>query len=292
VAPPPPTPRWHCHITDPHWLPATAPRGMGAHHVLLAAREVLEEESSAIQAIATEAGLTIEPLPVPPDGMLTAEQLEAITLVGSTPELSGQTLDKKGVVADVVYTQIYKMPRLEFFSLPLVGTDWAFGAIPGLHDLHQRGCVLSHAPGYNAIPVAQHAVAGLLALWARFPTYLENQRQRRWLNTTNDKKELGDQTAVVFGFGSIGREIGRLLRAVGLRVVGVRRSVQMEPEDEGCVDEIVPAAELQQAVRGADWLIVTVPHTPETDASVNDQLIDAMPTGAGAKDALFGTIFT
>jgi hypothetical protein len=116
---------------------------MGAHHVLLAAREVLEEESSAIQAIATEAGLTIEPLPVPPDGMLTAEQLEAITLVGSTPELSGQTLDKKGVVADVVYTQIYRMPRLEFFSLPLVGTDWAFGAIPGLHDLHQRGCVLS-----------------------------------------------------------------------------------------------------------------------------------------------------
>jgi D-2-hydroxyacid dehydrogenase (NADP+) len=244
-------------------------------HVLLVAREVLEEESAAIHAIAGEAGLAIDLLGVPPDGVLTEEQLQEITLVGVTPELSGPLLDMK------VYEQIHKMPRLRFFSLPLVGTDWAFGAISGLRDLYERGCVLSYAPGYNAIPVAQHAVAGLLALWARIPTYLENQRQHRWVNTPNNQKELGDQTAVVFGFGSIGREIGRLLRAIGLRVIGVRRTASTEPEDEGCVDEIAPPTELQKKVAHADWLIVTVPHTPQTERAVNSQIIDAMPVGAG-----------
>jgi len=182
-------------------------------HVLLAATSVLAEEGEAIQAIAAEAGVSIEYVPVAEDGngALTEEQLASITLVGVTPEMSGTQLDME------IYAQIGRMPLLELFSLPLVGTDWAFGAIEGLQEIYDRGCTLANSPGYNAIPVAQHAVAGLLALWARFPTYIANQQKREWVNTVNDKKELGEQTAVVFGFGSIGREIGRLLRAIGLR---------------------------------------------------------------------------
>ena len=246
-------------------------------HVLLAAASVLAEDGEAIQAIAAEAGVAVEYVAVPEDGdgALTDAQCASITMVGVTPEMSGAQLDME------IYAQIQRMPLLELFSLPLVGTDWAWGAIDGLHEIYDRGCTLANSPGYNAIPVAQHAVAGLLALWARFPTYIANQRQREWVNTVNDKKELGEQIAVVFGFGSIGREIGRLLRAIGLRVVGVRRNVTMQPEDEGCVDELRPVAELPAALGGADWLLVTVPHTPETDQAVNAALLSAMPFGGG-----------
>lgn len=61
----------------------------------------------------------------------------------------------------------------------------------------------------------------------------------------------------------------------------MRRNVTMQPEDEGCVDELRPVGELAAALGSADWLVVTVPHTPETDQSVNAELIGAMPRGGG-----------
>jgi phosphoglycerate dehydrogenase-like enzyme len=80
--------------------------------------------------------------------------------------------------------------------------------------------------GANAPVVAQTALLGLLALARHWPLLLAAQREHRWANLFGSglPRDLHGQTAVVVGWGPVGQEIGRLLQALGLKVVVVRRS--------------------------------------------------------------------
>src|SRR5262245_63075655 len=91
---------------------------------------------------------------------------------------------------------------------------------PIFDEMLARGVRLTTSAGTTAAPIAQTAIMGLLALARGFPRWLTNQCLHKWdaLRTGTLPPDLRDQTAVIVGLGSIGREIARLARALGLRV--------------------------------------------------------------------------
>jgi phosphoglycerate dehydrogenase-like enzyme len=109
----------------------------------------------------------------------------------------------------------------------------------------------AYAPG-----VATHAVALLLALQRQLPTALANQGQRAWeRDFTTRVTTPGGSTVAVIGFGPIGREIGRLLRALGAKVIAVTR--RGLPQQEA--DEVAPVSELRSVLERADAIIIAAP---------------------------------
>ena len=82
---------------------------------------------------------------------------------------------------------------------------------------------------------------------------------------------------VVVGPGAIGNEVARLARALGLRVVGVRRSPRREGDH---ADEIVPPSRLDEVLPGADWLVLACPLTDETRGLIDARRIALLPRGA------------
>jgi phosphoglycerate dehydrogenase-like enzyme len=81
----------------------------------------------------------------------------------------------------------------------------------------------------------------------------------------------------VLGLGHIGKEIGRLARVLGLKVIGIRRSPR-EPDDP--VDELYTPENLHKVLPRADWLVVACPLTPETKGLVDCGVLAALPVGA------------
>lgn len=116
--------------------------------------------------------------------------------------------------------------------------------------------------------VAIHAVAMLLALARGLPTYLRQQARAEWTRHLADADvlHLPECTVLVVGVGGIGAEIGRMVRAFGPAVIGIdpRRT---EPS-EG-MQAIFPPGELDRLLPTADAVILTLPHTPESEGLID-----------------------
>jgi phosphoglycerate dehydrogenase-like enzyme len=166
-----------------------------------------------------------------------------------------------------------KAPRLKWLHVFNVGVDH-----PIYTELLGRGVRLTTSAGSTAAPIAQTAIMGLLALARGFPRWLHAQRARQWNPERNTPpRDLRGQTALVLGLGTIGAEIARLARVLGLKVVGVRRG-PLQAGDP--VDELHPPAALRGLLPRCDWLVIACPLTPETRGLVDAGLIAALPRGA------------
>ena len=171
------------------------------------------------------------------------------------------------------FSTVRKAPQLKWLHAFNVGVDH-----PIFTELLGRGVRVTTSAGSTAEPIAQTAIMGLLALARGFPRWLVAQRSRQW---NPERKllppDLHTQTAVVVGLGRIGAEIARLARALGLKVIGIRRSPRRADDP---VDELHPPAALPGLLSRCDWLIIACPLTPETRGLVDAQAIAALPKGA------------
>ncbi|MBI3043037.1 MAG: D-2-hydroxyacid dehydrogenase [Betaproteobacteria bacterium] len=172
------------------------------------------------------------------------------------------------------FSAIRKAPRLKWLHVFIAGVDHPIYA-----EMLARGVRLTTSAGSTAEPIAQTAILGLLALARGFPHWLAAQRRRQWdpLRGGALPRDLRGQTAVVLGLGRIGAEIARLARALGLRVIGVRRSARA-PDDP--VDELHPPSALPGLLARCDWLVIACPLTPETRGLVDAKCLAALPRGA------------
>jgi phosphoglycerate dehydrogenase-like enzyme len=111
--------------------------------------------------------------------------------------------------------------------------------------------------------IAQHILMFVLALARGLPFYLDAQRHGRWEPDAPQSPyvNLRSATALMVGVGSIGQEAARLCLACGLRVLGVDARWEhaahgVERHGLGDLDALLPEA---------DFVIVTLPHTPATE---------------------------
>ena len=166
-----------------------------------------------------------------------------------------------------------KAPRLKWLHVFNAGVDH-----PIFAEMLGRGVRLTTSAGSTAVPIAQTAIMGLLALARGLPRWLAAQRSRQWNpERENPPRDLQGQTAIVLGLGHIGTEVARLARALGLTVIGVRRGPRQAGDP---VDELHAPSALPGLLPRADWLIIACPLTPETRGLVDARLIAALPRGA------------
>ena len=116
--------------------------------------------------------------------------------------------------------------------------------------------------------IGAHILAFVLAFARGLHVYIPQQIRRVWAKPPEDQGvvELPGSTALIVGLGGIGAEAARLLAAFGVQVVAVdaRRTDKPEP-----VAELHPADQLDALLPRADFVILTVPHTPATEGFFN-----------------------
>jgi phosphoglycerate dehydrogenase-like enzyme len=146
-------------------------------------------------------------------------------------------------------------PNLRWIQLLTAGYDHAKRlGVPA----HITVCNAGHA---FAPAVALHAVALLLAVQRRIPAVLANQQRHAWDRAfTAQLTTPASSTIAVIGFGPIGREIGRLLRALGGRVIAITK--RGLPDEHA--DEVVPVDDLLSLLPRADAIVIAAPYDEST----------------------------
>ncbi len=130
---------------------------------------------------------------------------------------------------------------------------------------------IAGARGLFAAETAEHAIAMLLALWRGLPALVDRQRERRWRPFASHALE--GRTMCVFGLGEVGRRIARTARALGMHVIGVRRTSRPCPD-------VHAIASLPEALPFADVLMVAAACTSATRRAIDAAAIATMPHGA------------
>lgn len=121
--------------------------------------------------------------------------------------------------------------------------------------------VLTNARGIFDRAMAEYVLAMILAKAKNVAENLDAQRRTEWRHRHSVR--IAGTKALVFGVGSIGTEIGRLLKTSGIAVEGVGRSSR----PGGKVFDTVHAADAAQAALAeADWVIAVMPATEQTKA--------------------------
>jgi phosphoglycerate dehydrogenase-like enzyme len=128
---------------------------------------------------------------------------------------------------------------------------------PVFRGLLARGVRLTTSSGASASAVAHMAILLLLALARGLPAHVAAQHERRWAPARGD--DLEGKFAAVVGLGPIGLEVVRLAQALGMRVIGMRRT---PAGDEPC--ETWPMARLGELLALADYVVLALPLTPDT----------------------------
>jgi phosphoglycerate dehydrogenase-like enzyme len=116
--------------------------------------------------------------------------------------------------------------------------------------------------------IGAHILAFVLAFARGLHVYIPQQLRRVWAKPPEDEGvvALPGSTALIVGLGGIGAEAARLLSAFGVQVLAVDARRTDKPEH---VAELHPADGLDSLLPRADFVILTVPHTPATEGFFN-----------------------
>ena len=146
-------------------------------------------------------------------------------------------------------------------------------------ELVQRPVVVTNFREIYNDHIAAHIMAFLLAFARGLHYYIPQQFRREWKPAKPDTGVvyLPESTALIVGVGGIGGETALLCAAFGIRVIGI--DARREDTPEGVAELHHPDA-LDRLLPQADFVILTVPHTPQTEGMMNADRFRLMKTSA------------
>jgi phosphoglycerate dehydrogenase-like enzyme len=142
-------------------------------------------------------------------------------------------------------------------------------------DWVPEGVVVSTSSGAHVPKAGEFIACALLMLNNQIPLHMTNQRAHKWSEWHSSC--IGGKTVAIIGVGALGGEGARRAKELGLRVRGVRQSGSAHDH----VDEMYGPDEVDRAVAGAHFLLVTAALTPATSGLIGGAQFDLLAPGAG-----------
>lgn len=216
-------------------------------------------------------------LPVPRERY--ADILGDIAQLSFLPDLDGAEREAALRAADALITlvpareitpaEVATMEKLRFVQSLPTGIDH----LPP--DLFPRQIPMGNTAGAAAEAIAEHTVAMALAASKRL--IVEHQRLASGtFGYGRPTRLLRGISACILGFGEIGRETARLLKALGVRVEALNRSGRTDAD----VDFIGTLADLDEALDRCDLLVVSASLNDETRGLISQERLARMKADA------------
>lgn len=125
-------------------------------------------------------------------------------------------------------------------------------------ELQTMDTILTNSKGIHGIPVSEHVFALMLAFTRGLNFFIRHQEKRLWQRSHVD--EIHDKTVGIIGLGSIGREIAKKAKGLGMNVVATKRKMTTEL----FVDQLYSPDHLNEMLAVCDFVVVALPLLPET----------------------------
>jgi phosphoglycerate dehydrogenase-like enzyme len=128
--------------------------------------------------------------------------------------------------------------------------------------------------------IAEYAVAGMFHFARGLDTATHQHDTGAFTREGYRMASLRDATVGIIGLGGIGREVARIARGVGMRVIGTRHSLTAPDRADPDAELVLPMGGLHDLVAQSDYVVVCSQLTPETRSMVDGSVFAAMKDGA------------
>jgi phosphoglycerate dehydrogenase-like enzyme len=146
------------------------------------------------------------------------------------------------------------------------------------YDRSMPHTVFTTASGVHAQPLAEFCILAMLAFHKKLLPTLRDQGRQHWERFAGT--DLRGRTLVIVGVGRVGKEVARVAKTFGMRVVGVKRTIAGVVPADLHLDELYGPADLPRALTQAENLVLIAPHTRETEQMIGAKQLALVPKGA------------
>jgi len=181
---------------------------------------------------------------------------------------------------EIVDGVVERARALQWMHVPAAGVEAAL--TPQVMD---TDFAITNVAGVYDVPVAELSLAVMLAAAKCLPNYFAAQREARWLRAASwdeVKKErtlpqlMRGSTVAILGFGGTGGTLAEMLRPLGVRILAFRRDPRPDPR----ADAVYGPDQLHEVLREADWVVLSLPLTKETERIIGEPEIAQMKPNA------------
>ncbi|WP_213255464.1 D-2-hydroxyacid dehydrogenase [Bradyrhizobium sp. sBnM-33] len=182
------------------------------------------------------------------------------------------SLDRHMAEADVLLAPEFpvdlfdKARRLRWFQCSNAGIDSILPVRDRIGDI-----VVTNARGIHGEIIADFVMAAITMMHWDFPRFIREQSRKEW--HPRDVAPLAERTLGVVGLGSIGAAIAHRGKTTGMTVIGSKRDVT---QPIASVDKLFPPNGLAELLQLSDFVVLAVPHVPETTKLIGREQLRLM----------------
>lgn len=171
---------------------------------------------------------------------------------------------------DLTEENIKQAKRLKWIMVLSAGIE----GMP-LQVIKNRQIIMTNARGIHKIPMAEYTIAMMIETVKNMKVWHENERRHRWKKNI-EMGEISGKTLAVLGAGAIGGEVARLAKAFHMKTLGLNRS----GKSADFFDQMYRNEEVNECVAQADFIVVVLPHTKETEKFLGREQFKVMKNDA------------
>lgn len=188
----------------------------------------------------------------------------------------------EGVICNGLFLThpIEKFTNLRYIQLTSAGFDRV-----DLDYVKSHGIEIHNARGVYSIPMAEFALCGVLQLYKQAAFFRENQRKHLW-EKHRGLLELAGKKVLIVGCGSVGNECAKRFKAFDCSMTGV----DLFPREDSLYSEMLPLDKLDNALKQADIIVMTLPLTEQTKHLIDNSKLSLMKDSATLVNIARGAI--
>lgn len=169
-----------------------------------------------------------------------------------------------------LHTPIERFKSLKFIQLTSAGYDRV-----SLDYINEHNIKIANARGVYSTPMAELALCGVLQLYKQSRFFYKNQKDHKW-EKHRGLLELTDKNVLIVGAGSIGTAVAKRFKAFDANVIGV----DLYPNPNESFDMVCPIEELNNKLKNADVVILTLPLTGDNAGFFDKSKFELMKSSA------------
>jgi phosphoglycerate dehydrogenase-like enzyme len=249
------------------------------HYTLVIASYLEPEHVERIRAVDPRIEVLYAPELLPP----ARYAADHYNTVERTPEQEARwrnLLGQADILFDFDYTHFKDLPELA----PKV--RWVQGSSAGIgqavrrygYDKRMPNTVFTTSSGVHAAPLAEFCLMAILMHNKGAARMFRAQARHHWERYAGT--DLRGRTLGIIGVGRIGAELARLAHGFGMRVLGVKRSIDGVDPAALHLDALYGPTQLHEMLPQAEYLVLVTPHTDETARMIGAAELALLPRGA------------
>ena len=141
-------------------------------------------------------------------------------------------------------------------------------------EIQNSNVILTNSRGIHGIPVSEHVFSLMLAFTRCLNLLIRQQIEKRWKRVLPD--EIHEKTLGIVGLGTIGREIAKKAKGLGMQVLSTKRTISQEL----FVDKMYSPERLLEMLSLCDFVVVALPLTDDTKGLLRLEHFAAMKRSA------------